>query len=168
MRFIALALLGGAVLMTVGCSSSRSLSRQDVMADHIASVRPDGTTWSTPAPVQTTPVQATTPTHARRAAPSVVTYASTTPRTTARYVPAPPPPPAMPRAAMPTTTRFETVSRPAPSARVAQPVRTAPVARTAPKTRTVTRTRRAPAAASVCPPKKRSGWKLFGGCPGGT
>lgn len=153
MRILALALLGGAVVLTMGCSSTRSCSRKAVLADHIASVRPDGSSYA----------NATT-THARRAVPSTVTYASTAGRTapstiapssTARLMPAPPPPPAMPavHGARPVTHQ--------PAARA---VTSRPVAR--PAARAATPVRRAPR--NACKPKA-SGWKLFGGCcPGGT
>lgn len=149
MRFIALALLGGAVLMTVGCSSSRSFSRKEVMADHIASVRPDGSSYATT-------------THARRASEPVVTYTSA-PRTSPRYsIPAPPPPPAMPgmttyvsRPAAPAATR-SSIARPA--ARAAAPVRRAPT----------TTTYCEPCPPKPCAPRKAAGFKLFGGCIGGT
>ena len=137
MRVFALTLLGCAVLVTVGCSSSRSFSRKAVMADHIASVRPDGSSY---APATT---------HARRAAPTTVTYVSTPSRTnttTARYTsPTPPPPPAMPA--------VSTAARPA--ARTAAPVRRAP----------------SPLCDPCSPPARaaRSINKLFGGgCAGGT
>ena len=152
MRLFALTLLGCAVLVTVGCSSSRSFSRKAVMADHIASVRPDGSSY---APATTT--------HARRAMPTTVTYVSTPSRTntatTQRYIPAPPPPPAM------------------PGMSTMQPVRTAAPAMARPVARPAAPVRRAPAAAECCQPcdpcapRPRVANpfnKLFGGCAGGT
>lgn len=156
MRLFALTLLGCAVLVTVGCSSSRSFSRKAVMADHIASVCPDGSSYA-PA---TRSAHANT-THARRAAPTTVTYVSTPSRsvnTTAYAVPAPPPPPAMPG-----------VTR--------APVRSVAPAAARPVARPVAPVRRAPAAVECCDPcdpcapRPRVANpfnKLFGGCPGGT
>ena len=162
MRILALALLGSAVVLTMGCSSSRSFSRKAVMADHIASVRPDGSSYATTNNyVSADNAAPSTTVYARRAAPSTVTYTSAPAPTaralSSRHVPAPPPPPAMP--GMSTTVRQPStvtyVSRPAarpavarPAARVASPARCAPRA--------------------AAKPKKAAGWKLFGCCPGGT
>ncbi len=151
MRIIALALLGCATMLTIGCSGSRSLSREAVMADHIASMRPDGT------PVERVVERPAPPATPRVA--SVVTYAPTR-----AYVPAPPPPPALPRTYVSRSAPVQPVSRAAPTPTVARSAaRPARTVRTAPR-RTAT-----PRASMRKMKKKPSGWSLFGGgCAGGT
>ncbi len=120
MRIFVLSLLGASALMAAGCSSSRSLSRQAVMADHIATTTPSGRTVSAPV---------------RRVA------------TTTRYMPTPPPPPALPATATP-------VARAPYASTVARPVaRPAARVRSAPRRATVLPRRR------VAVPKKKG---LFG------
>jgi len=122
------------------------------MADHIATMRPDGSAVETA--------------HARRAAPSIVTYETAPSRqvaSTTRYVPAPPPPPALPNYGTARSTVVQPVARNTATRAYARPA-----ARAATPTRRATRT--APRAVTRAAPKRKSsGWKLFGGgCAGGT